>query len=562
MIKQLLFFLMLLCTVSVFAQPANDNCADAEAIGEVTAFSFSTELATTDGPNHPDDCTSAGSTPDSIFNDIWYAYTPTFTGWVEWTMCGTASFDTKIAVYGPAASCPVADGDLYVCSEDATNCAGATSAVSFEVSMGETYLLRLGGYGDGAPGESGTGTFAIAETDPPPAGPANDNCADAVDVTLGIEQAFITTSANTDGPDHPSASCFSFGNDLVNTDVWYHFVAPNTATIEVSTCDMAFFDTRLAVYAAAPGDCPVLDEDLVACNDDGAGCTGFTSLMSFDATAGESYLIRVGGYTAGDQGEGTFSLTEIIPPDPPANDDCATAPEPITVVSEEQASNFEGLVLGTTANGTQDGDVPTCSNLGEFFDVWYTFNSGVDTTLELRFSILTEESGFSVEIHTDCATPEPDIANGGILDTTCFLVTTGSEFLTQQINGFPGVPTDYYVRVSTRITTDVPGDFSMFLIGTEVEVVGNEELYQLENVRLFPNPVNNSAQVELDLESAANVKLEVINTVGQSIRFEDEGQLPSGRHLLTLATYQLSPGIYFLKVTADDKQHVMKFIKE
>lgn len=562
MIKHLLFYLMLLCSVSVFAQPANDNCADAEAIGEVTDLAFTTEMATTDGPNHPDDCVSSGSTPDSIFNDIWYAYSPTFTGWVEWTMCGSATFDTKIAVYGPMASCPVANEDLYVCSEDAGGCAGATSAVSFEVTMGETYLLRLGGYGDGGPGESGTGTFTVAETDPPPPAPDNDMCADAIEVMLGENIPFNSINANTDGPDHPDASCFAFGNDLVNSDIWFYWVAPNTATIELSTCDLVFFDSRLAVYAAAPGDCPLADEDLVACNDDGAGCSGFTSLLSFDATAGETYLIRVGGYLESDTGEGVFNLLEIIPPEPPANDDCAVNPEAMMVVTDEQASNFEGLVLGSTSNGSQDAGVPSCINNGEFFDVWYTFNSGMDTTLELRFSILTEESGFIFELFDDCMTPAADTSSGGALLTTCVDIPAGSEFLIDTLEGFPGVPTDYYVRVSTRITFDAPGDFSMFLIGTQVDAVNNEELYQLENVRLYPNPVSNLAQVELDLESSANVQLEVFNTVGQTMGFEDEGQMASGKHLLELNTNTLSPGIYFLKVIADDKQRVMKFVKE
>lgn len=562
MIKNLLFFTMLFCSVSAFAQPANDNCADAEAIGEVDGFSFSTEMATTDGPNHPDDCVSSGSTPDSIYNDIWYAYTPTFTGFAEWTMCSTAFFDTKIAVYLPGAACPVTDGDLYACSEDGTNCAMATSVVTFEVTMGETYLLRLGGYGDGAPGESGTGTFSISETDPPPPAPDNDDCSNAIEVMVGIEQEFNSSNASTDGPEHPTAPCFSFGNDFVNSDIWYYFVAPTTGTYELSTCDITVFDTRLAVYEGVPGDCPLGDEDLISCNDDGAGCGGFTSLLTFEATEGQTYLIRIGGYLESDTGMGLFSLSEIVPPVPPANDVCADSMEIITVVSQEEASNFQGLVLGTTANSTQDAGVPTCINAGEFPDVWYTFNSGVDNTLEIQFSVLTESSSFFIEIFDDCMNATPDTSAGGALLTTCINVATGTEFVADTLEGFPGVPTDYLIRVSTRTTFgDPPGDFSMFLIGTS-QIVGVEDLQTLDKVKLFPNPVSQSAQIELDLEEAAEVQLEVFNTVGQTMRFEDEGQLASGKHLLELQTNQLSPGIYFLKVKADDKQRVMKFVKE
>ncbi|MCH7703368.1 MAG: hypothetical protein IID37_16955, partial [Planctomycetes bacterium] len=52
-------------------------------------------------------------------------------------------------------------------------------------------------------------------------------------------------------------------------------------------------------------DCPVRNDVLVGCNDDGPGCSGFTSIMTFDAEVGQVYKIRVGGF----DGSGSGSLT-------------------------------------------------------------------------------------------------------------------------------------------------------------------------------------------------------------------------------------------------------------
>ena len=542
------------------AQPMNDDCVNAISIGEVTSYDFSNLMATTDGPDHPNSCQSPGASPAVTYNDIWYAYTATFSGYAEWTICGTANFDTKIMVYNAGSSCPVTDADLYTCSEDAAGCLNATSAVIFEVTMNETYLLRLGAYGDGSPGEFGEGNFTISETDQPPMGPENDNCANAIEVMLGNDQAFDDTNANTDGPSHPTASCYAFGNDLVNQDIWYYFVAPNTATIEWTTCSITLFDTRMAVYNAVPGDCPLADDDLLVCNDDGVGCEDFTSYLTFLVTAGETYLLRLGGYSNTDFGAGVFNLNEIIPPDPPINDDCMNSAITGMVVSEAEAQSGGGLLVGTTIAGTQDAGIPPCLNNGELFDVWYTFNSGLDTALDFRFTINTPESAFILELYNNCTTPALDTTNGGLINTTCITYEQGSAFTSTIINGLD-INTDYFVRVSTVITYNFPGDFWLQIV-SNAGPVGTIDEYTLENVRFYPNPVSQGAQIELSLKESAKVNMEVVNPFGQVVNSQNEGILQPGNNKLELNTVVLSPGVYFLHISADEKQKILKFIKQ
>ncbi len=129
-------------------------------------------------------------------------------------------------------------------------------------------------------------------------GDDNNNCADATDVSDGTT-SFSTIGATTDGPGLPASCEEGFGLGLVN-DIWFHYQASCTGTVTVSTCDTANYDTRLAAYEGTT--CP--PNDFVACNDDGAGCGGFTSIMEFEAVGGTTYKLRIGGF----DGSGTGSV--------------------------------------------------------------------------------------------------------------------------------------------------------------------------------------------------------------------------------------------------------------
>lgn len=146
--------------------------------------------------------------------------------------------------------------------------------------------------------------------------PPNDECVDALPISLG-ETGFCTLGATCESPDLPGECERGFGLSFVST-IWYEFVAPSTGEYCLSTCNLADFDTRLAVYV---GGCE--DLTLIACNDDGVDCSGFTSELTFAATASTTYLIRVGGFSG--EGCGTLVLSDAgCPSCPPSDHDCLT----------------------------------------------------------------------------------------------------------------------------------------------------------------------------------------------------------------------------------------------
>ncbi|MCB0547896.1 MAG: T9SS type A sorting domain-containing protein [Phaeodactylibacter sp.] len=558
--KTLLTLWAVVACIALYAQPANDNCADAISVTTDEVVDFSTIDATDDGPAHPG-CASSGSTPDSLFNDIWFTYTADFTGQALWSLCGTTDFDSKIAVYLPGTTCPPMDADLLICNDDGASpecdIAFASEAL-FDVVSGETYLLRVGGYGDGGPGEEGTGSFTVTEF--VPAVP-NDNCSGAIAIGLVEDYMFSNIDATTDGPEHPGDpnGCFGFNDPQAGSDIWYSFTPTASGFVQWSTCSTISFDSRLVVYGPNPS-CPPTAEELYSCNDDGQGCTGFSSSLNFGVEAGQTYILRLGGFS-GDQGQGTFNLIEIEPPVPPVNDNCAE-PEMARIITRDEADAFEVFFEGTTVNGTftsSNFSYPQCltnQNGGEFADVWYSFNTLGNTEIELRLNSSTEGAQFYADLFLDCDNQIDTLSFPG----ACLFTTLAEPFVTTTITGLPSEPIDLLLRVTTRLTSDLPGEFFFQLVGDITS--GTNEPSVVEELILFPNPTNGQVVTSFNLLESSDVQISVVNLLGASISSQYLGRLPAGKQVEQTDVSQLPAGIYFLRVMADGKSRTVKFVKE
>ncbi len=548
------FGLFLFCLVFsdlMYAQPANDNCADAEPIVLDAMVTFTTINATTDGPFHPNSpCPTSAS--DSIFSDIWFVHTANITGELRWSLCGSADFDSRIAVYNAGATCPLSDGDLLNCNEDGpAACVNFESELDFNVVAGETYYLRLGGFGSEEPGAQGSGSFALTQA---PTGPPNDFCDNAIAITLGEDQPISNIDATTDGPTHLNDQvCFGFNDNTAQSDIWYTFTSPVTGLIEWSTCGQVDWDSRLIVYG--PGvSCPVTPDDMIACSDATAGCAGFTNILNFDAVEGETYIFRVGGFF-GATGTGVFDLIEIAPVEPPANDFC-TSPDTAWILTPQQADDFDEIFAGTVINSTISSGLidPSCGdgNGGKFPDVWFKFNSLGNENIEIRYIVDEPGTGVIYEVFENCA---GDTLNGN----SCFRYSPDDvNILIDSITGLPPVPTEFYIRVSGWLFW-TPGSFWFQLVGDNT--VGTDEVVFPGTVKIAPNPTNEYLGLDLDLSEPMNANIQIFNILGEIIMKEQLGHLTNGKHRLSFDVSEFPQGIYTMVITGDESKRALKFTK-
>ena len=202
---------------------------------------------------------------------------------------------------------------------------------------------------------------------------STDTCAtDAVPIGDG-RTAIDNRGYNTDGP---ALTCD--GTHELVADAWYEYTATCDGVLTVTTCDSAGFDTALAVYGGTSTtcSCPTSNAEMMACNDDGAGCGGGTSEVSLSAVAGNCYTIRIGGSDNGGsdyEGIGNVDVVCI------GNDTCDTA-EPIV--------SLPASVPGGTINTGVNDDVgqPECGRAIDSPGVWYTvLGTGRRMTASLCF---------------------------------------------------------------------------------------------------------------------------------------------------------------------------------
>ena len=316
-----------------------DECASAVVIAADVPTNFDTTNATASG-NIPTDalCTGTYLNWVATCKDVWFKFTASGPGTADFSTCGTAAYDTSLALY--KGSCAT----LVACNGDAAGCAGYSSKIAaVPCAAGDVFYLRIGGYG-GNPtpdGDFGAGSvtvvFAassagcvgasgacnvvhaslgcdnaacctnICTFNPPccevgwdqgcvalavelcgyyscpvvPGAPAN-NCATSPTTipSASSSRTFTTVGATTDGPVTDGALCNS-GSDNFYGDIWYKVSPIANGSMTISTCDTVSFDNKLAVYnlGANPAtfDYNLLSTVLVGCNDDGASTTCMTT---------------------------------------------------------------------------------------------------------------------------------------------------------------------------------------------------------------------------------------------------------------------------------------------
>jgi hypothetical protein len=141
---------------------ANANCPVAGAGDECNspliavdgANPFETNTATPSSPE-PDASQCSGTYLDwSNSQDIWFLYIAGQTGTVHFTTCDSTSYDTSMALYEGSCDNQVAcNGD----SDGDSTCQSYYSAIDYDVTAGNHYYIRIGGW----QGATGEGTLTI-----------------------------------------------------------------------------------------------------------------------------------------------------------------------------------------------------------------------------------------------------------------------------------------------------------------------------------------------------------------------------------------------------------------
>jgi hypothetical protein len=255
--------------------PTNDLVCNAAPVACGSTTAGTTVNATSSGTGETVTCFSEQTT-----GAVWYSVAGTGLD-ITAALCATAGWDSRIDVF-------TGDCSVLTCvggnDDNGPSCTGTAASFTWATTVGTTYYIRVSG-------TSGTSAFSLNVSC---AGPANDDCADAIAVGCNSITAGSTVAAN--GADNAGIFCGTSAN--TSPGVWYT-VQGWGGTMNASLCGSTVADTKLAVYT---GSCGAFT--CVAGNDD--ACS-FQSAVSWTSAPSTTYHIYVYAFSTADPGF-TFNL--------------------------------------------------------------------------------------------------------------------------------------------------------------------------------------------------------------------------------------------------------------
>jgi hypothetical protein len=159
----------------------NDDFASAGALSGANGSTSDTTVDATDEPGEP----------GSGLGGVWYTWTATVSGAVQFDTCADADFDTVVDVFSGG---PLLASLSLVASNDDALCGPKRSLAGFRAEAGTTYWVRVSGF------NGSRGDFTLSWLDRP-----YDDFAAARALTGASGSIGDSTAGATDEPDEPAS---------------------------------------------------------------------------------------------------------------------------------------------------------------------------------------------------------------------------------------------------------------------------------------------------------------------------------------------------------------------
>lgn len=117
------------------------------------------------------------------------------------------------------------------------------------------------------------------------------------------------------------------------------------------------------------------------------------------------------------------------------------------------------------------------------------------------------------------------------------------------------------VLVKVKFTTG--GGNNFFLDQIELDgLVGIEEFNYFGNSYLYPNPSDGKFNLNLQLQSSENVRIEVYNLRGEKLKTLELGKISAGMQQIPLDVEEFANGMFFVNVNISNRSTIFKLIKQ
>jgi hypothetical protein len=504
--------------------PSNDDCAGATPLTVYDTVCGGTTTGNVAGATQSITAITCGGSTGTANDDVWYSFVATDTTH-DITVVGSTGFDAVIDLRSGS------------CNGTNINCADASLAGGTEVvnatglTIGATYFVRVYDYYSTIPTTT-TFTICVTTPGPPPAAPANDECAGAVSLTAYGATCGGTVTGNVAGATQSlAATCGGTAND----DVWYSFVA-TSSTHAITVIGSAGFD---AVIDLLGGTC---NGNNISCADTSFN-GGTEVLTATNLTIGSTYLVRVYHYGAGIPSTTSFSICVTTP--------CAA---PNTTVTPSSATICGGNSATLTANGADSYAWAPPTGLNTTTGPLVTANPTATTTYTVTGTFNGCSSTQVVTVTVDAA------ATASISQLENLLTSTPGAAYQWYLNGIaiPGATSQSYLATQngnyTVMVTNSDGCTATSPPFPIISFLGIDKLNGGHEVVIYPNPFSTSATIEIKGAIASgDVTMVVMDMIGRELKTVSLSHNASTSNTqntvqFTIERNDLANGMYFYKL--------------
>ena len=374
--------------------------------------------------------------------------------WFKWVAPESAKVRVDVCDFDPVSG--ARNAGVFVYKAPLTPVASDFDGcrVSFDAVSGSDYRIAFSATSRG----EGDFTLKLVKEAPP----ANDMFAAAEPIGPWIPvRTSGTTLFSTVEANEPAHGSDPGGTFPAHDSVWYRWTPSASTAVRMSACD-ADFSSRLGVYtgAALNSLTPVTPNPAL---------TGFPfCALRFQAQAGVTYRIAVGG--PGSEEEGEFAL-DIHAFSPPANDNLAAA--------QALGSGLPVSVSGSNVDASAEENEPGHSIYDDdeaIASVWYTWTPTAN--MPVRISTCGSSFPSSLAVYRGAALlglSEVAAGTGG-----CLGGGEGNQFDFSALAG-----TQYWIAVDSRVE-DLEGTFALDL--TELGTIPPELPIEQTTITLMPEP--------------------------------------------------------------------------
>jgi len=382
--KAMLLFSALFFSLTVFAQPSNDNCNNAINLTSNTSCNnvqYRLRNATQSLGAGGFGCAPAGN-----YYDVWFSFTAVSTSHTATISNLQSNFtNPRIQLIGGTCAVPVS----IAC--------GTTTVTGAGLTIGTVYYVRVSNFGAAI---SANDRFDICITHPIPP-PANDNCSGSVLLTSTATPTCTSVTGTLFRASNAAPTGACGGATATTTfDVWYRFVATSTThavTISGLGSNLAAGTTYVEMLSSSNNTCGGVLTSI--------GCQAVSAsggrLTNMALTIGNTYYVRLyvtTSPTAGATANWNFSMCLQ---GPPVNDLCANA----TVLTPGATCvNIAGTLDLTVAAASGNSG---CMIAGNYYDVWYRFVAASTSQTITLSGVGTGITAPRIQIFTSCAAGSP-----------------------------------------------------------------------------------------------------------------------------------------------------------